>query len=208
MIDEQNEVMPEPMGITEQPNEPVVVKNKGGRPKGSKNKKKARGRGRKKVVKKVAGHIEMEETPREPRRRRRRTNIGEPNYSLAAPQIPGYETRWVNDYEGKDRLNMFYQNDWDFVEPREVKSWMRIEVGDETVTPQLQLGNKVARKVGTNQTGTVLYAYLMKKRKEHYEADYQEQQKLGPGKKEEQLKGGNTGVPVEYQHGNITFNRD
>jgi hypothetical protein len=185
----------------------VSAKKKGGRPKGSRNKVQ-RGRARKKVVKKVAGSIELSDSPREPRRRRRKENLGEPNYNLSVPKIPGYKTRWVNDYEGKDRLNMFYMNDWDFVEPKEIESWLRVEVGNETVTPGLQLGNKVARKVGTQRSGNVLYGYLMKKRQEFYDTDYKERQDAGPGVKERQLKQGQTGVPVEHQHGKIDMSRE
>jgi hypothetical protein len=196
--------------VVEQEKEPLEakpvkkVKRKPGRPK----KKVTRGRGRKKVAKRDGDSVELTNTPREPRRRRRKGNIGDPGYNLAVPPIPGYELRWVNDYEGRDRLNMLYQNDWDFVEPKEIESWLRVEVGDETVTPQLQLGNKVVRKVGTEKTGKVLYAYLMKKRKEYYDADYAEQQELGPGAVERELKKGNTGVQVEYQHGQIDMSND
>jgi len=192
------------------PKDPAAVARgrKGGRPKGSKNRV-TRGRARKKVltIKPTTGEAELTNTPREPRRRRKQ-NIGEPKTYLGAPPIEGHVTRWVNDYEGRDRLSEFYGNDWEFVLNREIESFHRIEVGDESVTPQLGLGEKVRRKVGTEASGRVLYAYLMKKRKEYYDSDMAEKLEAGPGETEKSLKRGQTGVNVEHQHGEINLTRE
>lgn len=112
--------------------------------------------------------------PKNPRRRRR--EIGGRRLKLSAQKIPGSEVRWVNDY--RNRIHDFTVNDdWDFVMKEDIKDESgRVDVGDPDKSNVVQPGEKVCVPVGTDE-GKPLYAYLLKKKKQHFDEDYAESQK-------------------------------
>jgi hypothetical protein len=76
-------------------------------------------------------------------------------------------------------------------------------VGDPNVTPELALGDHVARIVGQVE-GKPLYAYLLKKRKEFYEQD-QAEKESDLVEVESQLK--RSKESGDFTHGNVEIGR-
>lgn len=109
-------------------------------------------------------------------RRRRRGSVGGfRNILTVRPKRASftqeYETRWIKAETEKDnRLLLMYNADWDFVGPDEV------EVGDNFVYKTGDVGSIVRVPAGDGRdSGSFLF--LMKKRREWYEADQAELQK-------------------------------
>ncbi len=111
---------------------------------------------------------------KEPRRRRR--NVGGYRVKMSAPKIPGFETYWANDI--KNRIHeLTVEDDWDFVTKEEVTKDGRVDVGDPDISNVVAPGeSRVSIPVGTHE-GQPLYAYLLKKKKEYYDADKKEASK-------------------------------
>ena len=139
-----------------------------------------------------------------PVRKRNRNKIDGMRQKLHAPEIPGYQTRWVNDYGGRVQ-SLTEHDDYTFVSKEEISDPSgRVEVGDPNVTPELQVGDRVARIVGADD-GRPIYAYLMKKRKEFYLEDQVEKEKELL-EVESQLKRGREDAAM-FSHGNVEINR-
>jgi len=141
---------------------------------------------------------------KEPVRKRNRNKIDGMRQKLHAPEISGYQTRWVNDYTGRIQ-SLTEHDDYSFVSKSEISDPMgRAEVGDPNVTPELQVGDRVARIVGADG-GSPVYAYLMKKRKEFFLQDQAEKEKELL-EVETQLKRGREDAAM-FSHGNVEISR-
>lgn len=92
------------------------------------------------------------ETREDPAPRRRRGPLGMPQTKLAYPPIEGFATRWINDSPG--RLAFAQDHGWEFV----------TEDHDGRDT-------RVGRRVGVNEDGSPMMAFLMKLRREFFEED-------------------------------------
>jgi hypothetical protein len=87
-----------------------------------------------------------------------------------AKNIPGYHLHIFNDAPG--RIQQALNDGYEFVQPEEVGG-----VGDNVVSRNTDIGDKVRFLVGTDASGEPLYAYLMKIKQEWYEEDQVELQK-------------------------------
>ncbi len=135
------------------------------------------------------------EAPR--RRRRHQYRLDGMRQKLYAPEIPGYVTRWINDLDTRIASHHIY-DDWEFVTQEDINFE---QVGDLTTVPELQLGDKISRVVGTNE-GKPYLAFLMKKKKEFYDEDFKEEQsKITDNEKA--LKRGKFSEPIERQYGSL-----
>ena len=104
---------------------------------------------------------EREEQVREVTQRREIIPFGVARAKLGVTyQIPGHHLHWINDYPG--RVHQAQQGGYDFVHPKEVS--MSTGVAEAT-----DLGTKVRRLVGKQESGDALYAFLMKIPLELYE---------------------------------------
>ena len=133
-----------------------------------------------------------------PVRRRDKEKIDGTRYKLYAPEISGFATRWVNDTNNRVHMLTNY-DDWDFVSTQEISD----QDGRANVTPELALGDHVARIVGQVE-GKPLYAYLLKKRKEFYEQD-QAEKESDLLEVESQLK--RSKESGDFTHGNVEIGR-
>ena len=142
-------------------------------------------------------------TQKAPVRRRDKAKIDGTRFKLYAPEIKGHMTRWVNDLN--NRVHMLTNfDDWDFVGKDEISDHDgRVIVGDPSVTPELAVGDRVGRIVGQVE-GKPLYAYLLKKRKEFYDADQAEKEK-DLVEVESQLK--RSKDAEHFSHGNVEIGR-
>lgn len=135
-------------------------------------------------------------------RRRKRNVLGRGRYKLSTPEIPGYKTRWAND-DGIRIQELTEMNDYDFVLSHEISN----EVGDPNVGGGNQdLGARVSRVVGTKANGDPLYAYLLKIKKEFYEADQKEKQDR-IDEVERQIKRGQFDQQIENKYGKVQIKR-
>ena len=78
--------------------------------------------------------------------------------------IPGYHLHILNDLPG--RIDLAVQGGYEFVLANEIES-----VTTNVSSRNTDVGDKVRFLVGKNDTGTPLYAYLMKQRLEWYDED-------------------------------------
>ena len=114
--------------------------------------------------------------------RPRRNSIGTPKLTLAVQnEIPGYHLCWMND---DGNVESAIDSGYEFVKRGETE----LVYG---VTPlNVDLADKIRQKVGTNEAGHPLYAYLMKIKQEWHEEDMaelaQENKRI-----EEAIAGGN-----------------
>lgn len=114
--------------------------------------------------------------------RPRRSSIGSPKLTLAVQnEIPGYHLCWMND---DGNVENAVNSGYEFVTRGETE----LVYG---VTPlNVDLADKIKQKVGTNDAGHPLYAYLMKIKQEWHEEDMaelaQENKRI-----EEAIAGGN-----------------
>ena len=116
---------------------------------------------------------------KEPVRKRNRNKIDGMRQKLHAPEISGYQTRWVNDYTGRLQ-SLTEHDDYTFVSKSEISDPMgRAEVG--------------------------VYAYFMKKRKEFFLQDQAEKEKELL-EVESQLKRGREDAAM-FSHGNVEISR-
>lgn len=98
--------------------------------------------------------------------RPRRNSIGTPKLTLAVQsEIPGYHLCWMND---DGNVENAIDSGYEFVKRGETE----LVYG---VTPlNVDLADKIRQKVGTNEAGHPLYAYLMKIKQEWHEEDMAE----------------------------------
>lgn len=106
------------------------------------------------------------ETDRPEATRPTRTNFGGPRLKLHADPIPGHHLCWMNDDglmipEALDAGYEFVEDDRAQVQNQR----------DEVAGRGNDLGRKVRRLVGRNESGGPLYAYLMKIKQEFFEDD-------------------------------------
>lgn len=106
--------------------------------------------------------------------RRRTRTIGGHRVKLSAPKIMGYVTRWAND-DGIRIHDLTENDDWDFVFKEEITREDRVSVGDPDISNVVKPGEKVSVPVGTKD-GKALFAYLLKKKREYFDADFKEKQ--------------------------------
>jgi hypothetical protein len=99
------------------------------------------------------------------KQRSTRVPLGVPRMKLAAPQIPGFKCRWINDEPG--RLQNAEQGGYEFVREKELKG----EAGNT------DLGEKVSRIVGKNDDSSPKRAFLMKIKKSWYDEDQKAKRK-------------------------------
>jgi hypothetical protein len=106
------------------------------------------------------------EQVRTEKQRPRRNSIGSPKLSLAVQnEIPGYHLCWMND---DGNVENAVNSGYEFVARGETE----LVYG---VTPlNVDLADKIKQKVGTNEAGHPLYAYLMKIKQEWHEEDMAE----------------------------------
>lgn len=108
--------------------------------------------------------------------RRRKQNLDGFNQKLKVPDVQAlsdYALRWMNDVDGR----CYYKNtedDWDFVKVTEIGN---VPIGDNPNADERGVGGNVAKRVGTDERGNPIWAFLMKKRKAFYDADYKEAQR-------------------------------
>lgn len=108
----------------------------------------------KEVVEAVQAHEDKGTTPR-----RERRAFGSPKSRLTVPKIPsGYHLHWVNDDSG--RIYDAQEGGYEFCTHEDVG-----------LPPDVHGESRVKRRVGTNDAGEALFAYLMKIRQEWYEED-------------------------------------
>ena len=128
--------------------------------------------------------------------RQRRSSIGSPKLTLAVQNdIPGYHLCWMND---DGNVENAVNSGYEFVTRGETE----LVYG---VTPlNVDLADKIKQKVGTNEAGHPLYAYLMKIKQEWHEEDMaelaQENKRI-----EEAIAGGNING-ADGQDGRYTSN--
>ena len=101
--------------------------------------------------------------------RKDRVPLGVPRKKLEAKSIEGYHLHWVNDYPG--RVDEALAGGYMFVDREET------EINDFVTPGNSDLGTRVKRLVGKNETGGPLYAYLMKIDESLWKQDQEELQK-------------------------------
>ena len=122
------------------------------------------------------------ETVRSQAQRPRRNSIGVPRLTLAVTnEIPGYHLCWMND---DGNVQNALDSGYEFVTRGETEL-------ANGVTPQnTDMSDKIKQKVGTTQQGDILYAFLMKIKKEWHEEDMFEIEKQNKAI-EDAIAGGN-----------------
>ena len=122
------------------------------------------------------------ETVRSQAQRPRRNSIGVQRLTLAVlNEIPGYHLCWMND---DGNVQNALDSGYEFV----TKGETELANG---VTPQnTDMSDKIKQKVGTTQQGDILYAFLMKIKKEWHEEDMFEIEKQNKAI-EDAIAGGN-----------------
>jgi len=108
--------------------------------------------------------------------RRRKQEYGGRKMKLTAPQITGYVTRFVNDVGSKIHEKTV-EDDWEFVLRKEIEQNGSVIVGDSDINQVLSPGEKVSKPVGKVGDLTNARAFLLKKKKEYFDADYRASQK-------------------------------
>ena len=105
--------------------------------------------------------------------RKRRVPMSGPRNILNAEGIPeGFVGRWVNDLD--NRIQRAEEAGYDFVSKD-----LDVSVGDRTVESSDGVDSRISKIVGTDRvTGEPIRAYLMMQKKEWYEEDRAERQKL------------------------------
>jgi hypothetical protein len=86
--------------------------------------------------------------------KKERIPLGVPRKKLDATPIPGYHLHWVNDYPG--RVQEAIDGGYEFVHADETK------VNNFVTQGNSDLGTLVKRRVGVDEKGDGLFAYLMK----------------------------------------------
>jgi hypothetical protein len=106
------------------------------------------------------------EQVRNQNQRPRRSSIGTPKLTLAVQSdIPGYHLCWMND---DGNVESAVDSGYEFVTRGETE----LVYG---ITPlNVDIADKIKQKVGTNEAGHPLYAYLMKIKQEWHEEDMAE----------------------------------
>jgi hypothetical protein len=104
--------------------------------------------------------------PAKPTRRRRNAFNGTEGKLTITGEIPGYHIHIMNDTPG--RIATALDNGYEFVSPSEVST----KEGNVTNT-NTDLGDKIRFRVGVDDSGNGLYAYVMKIRQEWYDEDRQ-----------------------------------
>jgi len=133
--------------------------------------------------------------------RRRKARLDGLNLNLTTPEIQGWVCRWSEDDR---RLYQRTQlDDWEFVRPEEIADpeTGKPMVGEKTDNPNVDGAGRVRIRVGTRE-GLPVFQYLIKKRKEFFDADKAERD-AEQVKMDEQLKQGIS--PIEHQHGGVTI---
>lgn len=138
-------------------------------------------------------------------RRKKKAKLNGENLNMSVPQIPGWETAWINDQKNRPyRLNQF--DDWEFVDASEIPDPANPDkplIGEKTRNTEVDGGSRVRMRVDADEAGPI-YAYLMKKRKEFVEEDKREKFK----RLDELDKQVQRGIsPVELQYGDVKVNR-
>ena len=133
--------------------------------------------------------------PRKEERRRQRGIHGRGRKKLLVPEVKGYHLRFVNDV-GTSLHDLTKLDDYDYVTREEIGD----HVGENSSDGNSDLGSKVRVLVDKDEQGKPIYAYLLKKKQEYYDADQAEAEESRQGK-EETLRRGNDGIDQMY--GNI-----
>lgn len=141
---------------------------------------------------------ENEETPRKAakkKQRRRRTSITT-KQRLDVGGLPGNGTEFVYAWAHTNDASMMqdmYDNDYEFVESKEVPDALGVDLPIQQTTNKGRT-SQVERQVGqAREPNTV--AVLMRKPKEYYDADYQEEQQEVLSREEQlQHRGGDTDI--------------
>lgn len=106
---------------------------------------------------------------REAEGRQTRVPLGVARSKMAVPEIPGFKFRWINDLQG--RVLQAQQGGYEFVTSAEVPTFGDYDVDNVN----RDLGARVSRVVDKT---TGMKAYLMKIKREYWEEDQREKQKV------------------------------
>jgi len=127
--------------------------------------------GKETEVKEVEGGFVLEEKPQ---RRPKRVPLGNRNVLSFGKKDPNFIYRVVNDTEG--RVDMFLAAGWEVVKGSE-------KLGDKYVGNPSSPGSAIEKPVGNGVTGI-----LMRKKREWYEEDYAEKQKMNDSSEAELVR--------------------
>lgn len=113
----------------------------------------------------------MSKSERGEDQRKERVPLGVIRKKLSVTAIEGYVLRWLTDRDG--RIQDAEAAGYEFVAYEETG-----QIGQHNTTPDSQeQGSKVSKRVGTDDHGAPLIAYLMKIKKEWYDEDQAEKQR-------------------------------
>ncbi len=116
-------------------------------------------------------------------------------------QFDGFVTRWFNDVD--DRLQRAEDGGYQFVHRKDIG-----QVGDKDVSNgNTDVNSRVSRVVGRQPTGQPIRAYLMKIRKDWYDADQAKKEEINKRVDDAIRAGTSGGANVTNQYGSVQLNR-
>lgn len=116
-------------------------------------------------------------------------------------ELDGFITRWFNDLD--DRLQRAEDAGYQYVHRKEIG-----QVGDKDISNgNTDVNSRVSRVVGRQPTGQPIRAYLMKIRKDWYEADQAKKEEVNARVDQAITAGKSGGAKVENQYGSVQLNR-
>lgn len=116
-------------------------------------------------------------------------------------ELDGFITRWFNDQD--DRLQRAEDGGYQYVHRKEIG-----QVGDKDISNgNTDVNSRVSRVVGRQPTGQPIRAYLMKIRKDWYDADQAKKEEVNARVDEAIRAGTSGGAKVDNQYGNVHLNR-
>lgn len=116
-------------------------------------------------------------------------------------ELDGLITRWFNDLD--DRLQRAEDAGYQYVHRKEIG-----QVGDKDISNgNTDVNSRVSRVVGRQPTGQPIRAYLMKIRKDWYEADQAKKEEVNARVDDAIRAGTSGGAKVENQYGDVRLNR-
>jgi len=145
----------------------------------------------------------IEEKKAERAERRRRRTVGADfrgKLSLSESDMkklcPKYELRWVNDVDNKPDTR--YEEDWEYVSKSELGS----RPGEDALSSE-EVGDRVSKVVGTQESGQPMRAYLMKKPHEFYKEDQAAKEERRAEVEATMFRGKHSGAEDQYIPRNI-----
>lgn len=115
--------------------------------------------------------------------------------------LDGFITRWFNDQD--DRLQRAEDGGYQYVHRKEIG-----QVGDKDISNgNTDVNSRVSRVVGRQPTGAPIRAYLMKIRKDWYEADQDKKEEVNRRVDDAIRAGTSGGANVQNQYGSVDLKR-